>query len=389
MNDKIRVVHVAQANGGVECYLKTFLNKVDFNKYEHYLILSKQYIKSKELFERMGAKVYIVDMPREMSVKSDLKAMFNIWKILKELKPNIVYSHSSKAGGVARIPAKLVGAINIYNPHGWAFDMNISSKKKIVYVIIEKILAIVTNKIIAISEYEQKVALEKNITKSSKIKLIENAIEIEKFNVGENSERLLNKLNWSSEDVIFGTVARISEQKSPKTFIEIAEKISKKVPNSKFLMVGDGDLRAEIESLINEKNMQDKFYITGWVENSNEYIELFDFALLTSKWEGFGLVIPEYMVSKKVVLASNVGGISNIIRNEETGYLIKDLDVDVFVEKILLLINDNNLKSKIISNAYNEAVKRFDSNRLVKEHEMIFENLCRSKKIFYEKEGME
>lgn len=371
-NKKIKIVHIAQANGGVEVYLKMFFKYIDKDIYDNYIILSEQYKKSSVYFEKLGVKVFIVDMNREINPIKDFKAMINIHKILKYIKPDIVYTHSSKAGGLGRIPSKLVGAKNIYNPHGWAFDMNVSTKKRILFKYFEKILGYFTDNIIAISEYEKDRAINERIVKNNKISVVENAIDLEKFKKKYDSKLLLDELNWSEDCIVIGMVARLAEQKSPSTFVDIAIKLAKKYPNCRFLMVGDGDQREEIENKIKNNNLETKFHITGWVDDPYKYLDIFDIALLTSRWEGFGLVIPEYMAASKPVVASNVGGIPNIIDNGINGFVIDDLDVNKFVEKIEIIINDEMLRESFINLALEKVKSKYDFNRNISEHVVVF-----------------
>lgn len=373
-NNKIKIVHIAQANGGVEVYLKMFFKYMKNDNYKNYLILSKKYNESKKHFEDLGIKVFIVNMEREISPSEDLKAMIEIYKLLKEIKPSIVYTHSSKAGGLGRIPAKIVGAKNIYNPHGWAFDMNVSNKRKLIFKYVEKILGLITDQVIAISEYEKYIAISNNVINSSKINVIENAIDLESFEKEYDNEEVLKEINFNKDNIIIGMIARLSEQKSPHTFVNIAVEVSKIYPQCRFLMVGDGEQRGEIEARIKEIGLERKFYITGWVDNPYKYLSIFDIALLTSKWEGFGLVIPEYMAARKPVIASNVGGISNIIENGKNGYLVNNLDINDFIIKIKEIIENNDIKMKLVEKAYDETVLKYDFRRNIKEHEIIFEN---------------
>lgn len=375
MNNNKRIIHVAQANGGVECYLKMFFKYWKKGSYENYLILSYQYKDSVSYFEEIGVKVFLVDMKRNISPISDFKSMIDIFKIIKNIKADIVYSHSTKAGGIARIPAKLCGAKVIYNPHGWAFDMDLSKKKKGLFILIERILGLITNTVVAISDYEKKIAIENNIIRKKDIIVIENAIDLEIENDKFNAEELLLEIGWSKENKIIGIVARISEQKSPKTFIDIAEKVLKKLPEARFIMVGDGEQRTIIEQIIEKKGIKDKIYITGWIDDVQKYINIFDIALLTSKWEGFGLVIPEYMLLRKPVIASNVGGIANIIENKRNGILIDNLNAEKFAEAILMILKDENIKDTIVDNAYDLVIEKYDFNRVIKEHEKMFKEL--------------
>lgn len=374
-SEKCKIVHIAQANGGIEVYLKMFFKYFKNDKYENYVILSNQYINSKEDFEKLGVHVFIVNMYREISLLDDFKSMLNIFRILKTIKPDIVYTHSSKAGGLGRIPAKMLGAKNIYNPHGWAFDMKVSKLKKKLFIVIEKVLGVITDRVIAISQYEKDVAINNKIIKQSKITVIENAIDLDKFNNKYNKEKTLKELNWTKDDIIIGMIARISEQKSPEIFVNIAEKLSFIYPQCKFIMVGDGEQRSKIESKIEEKNMKSKFYITGWVEDPYKYLDIFHVAVLTSKWEGFGLVIPEYMAAKKPVVASNVGGIANIIENGRNGFIVENFNEEEFVHKIQIYLENNEVKDKMIEQAYKDVIKKYDFRRNVEEHESIFDEI--------------
>lgn len=376
-NKKMKIVHIAQANGGVEVYLKMFFKYINKDKYDNYLILSEQYKKSKIYFEKLGVKVFIVDMKREIYLDKDFKSMISIYKVLKDIKPDIVYTHSSKAGGLGRIPSKLVRAKNIYNPHGWAFDMNVSNKKRIIFKYVEKILGYFTDHIIAISEYEKERAINEKIISKNKISVIENAIDLERFSESYNSKELLDELNWSEDCIIIGMIARISEQKSPHTFVDIAVKLSQKYPQCRFLMVGDGEQEEEIKNKIKNNDLESKFYITGWVEDPYKYLDIFDVALLTSKWEGFGLVIPEYMAAGKPVVASNVGGIPNIIDDGINGYIIDDLDVNKFVDKIEVIINDEKVKYSLINLGLEKVKSKYDFSRNIAEHENVFDRQLR------------
>lgn len=374
-NKRIKVVHIAQANGGVEVYLKMFFKYFNSKEYKNYAILSQQYISSKKEFEKLGVEVFIIDMYREISPINDMKSIVKIYSILNKIKPNIVYSHSSKAGGLGRIPAKLVGAKNIYNPHGWAFDMNISNIKKKIYIYAEKLLSYLTDEIVSISKYEKDVAIKYKISNKNNINVIENAIDLEEFNKKYDTKNVLNEIKFHKDDIIIGMIARISEQKSPITFVNIAEKISKKNKKCKFIMVGDGDQKEEIENIIKEKKLESQFFITGWVDDPYKYLSIFNIALLTSKWEGFGLVIPEYMAARKPVIASNVGGITNIIVDGMNGFLIDNLDVDKFVEKIITIIENDEIRSKVIETAYNTVITKYDFKRVIKQHINIFETI--------------
>lgn len=378
---KKKVLHIAQSGGGVSEYLKMYFKYSDREIYDNELLCSESYLNEIEEYEKLGVYPNIINMNRDINILQDFKSLINVYSKIKEIKPDIIYCHSSKAGFIGRIPAVLLGIPVIYNAHGWAFNMRTHKIKRIIYAFIEKTLAIFSTKIIAISEDEYNSALSWKICSSKKLVLIKNCIDIRNSKVEISKEEILNELNLNKNDLIIGMVGRVSEQKGPKTFVKIAKKISKIYKNVHFLYIGDGELRDEIEELIASENLQDKVTITGWKKKVLNYINVFDIALLTSNWEGFGLVILEYMLMKKPVIASNVGGIKNIIKNNETGILVPTGDVDKFSNEIIRLIKNKKLVKYISSNGEYYVKNNHDIVKLVLEHEKLISEIIQGRKI--------
>lgn len=372
---KIKILHITQSNCGIEEYLKMYFKYMDNERYEFELICP-QYEDMVRNITLLGVKVYIVDMKREISIYNDIKSFIKICKYIKMYKPDIIHAHSSKAGVLGRFAAYINKIPCIYTAHGWSFGMNISKLKKKFYASIERYCAKFTYKIINISEYEQKLALSYKIAPLEKLPIIYNGIDINRYETTAiNKIEVLRELNIPEDSFIIGMVARLTKAKSPETFIKVAKIVSVKIPNSYFILVGDGELRQQVEEQIVNNNLQDKFLITGWTYEVEKYISLFDIALLTSKWEGFGLAITEYLAAGVPVIASNVGGITNIILDGYNGYLIEPDNINGFSEKILLVHDNFNIRDLIVNNGRLTVKTKFDINRVVSEHKIIYENI--------------
>lgn len=369
----IKIVHIAQSPGGVLEYLYMFLKNFNNNKYEHILIVSQDYEKDLEKFKPLVKDIYIVPMVREINIKKDIIAIFKIRKILKGIKPDIVYLHSSKAGALGRIALLFNFKTKIiYNAHGWYFNAEMSSKKKKIFVLIEKILAIKTNMIINISQSEYDSALKYKITSKKKMCIIDNGIDFSKFNNSSQYRiETRKKYNISDKEILIGVVGRLTEQKDPISTIKAFNEIYKNNKNVKLMYVGSGELEKDVKEIAEENKIQDRIIITGWVNNVEKYIPAFDIAILPSKWEGFGLVLIEYMACNKPIVGSNVGGISNIIEDDINGLLCNKNDYINLSEKILKLINDVEKRKNIIENNKIKR-KKYDINELITKHIQIF-----------------
>ena len=376
---KIKVLHIAQSNGGVAEYLKMLIKYMDNDKFEMYLLASKEYESERNKFEKINCNLYTIDMKREISLISDLKAIFNINACVKKVRPNIIHLHSSKAGALGRIATMFSHIPIVYNAHGWAFDMNVSKRKKLFYAYIEKVLAKFTDVIVNISNFERANELKYGVKPKKYIKVIYNGIDLDRYKIKYDTEMIKRELHIPGDAFVVGMVARISESKSPECFVEIARMLKEKLGNCYFILVGDGELRNNIEKLIAKYDLKENFLITGWTNEVPKYISLFDVGVLTSRWEGFGLVLAEYMAAKKPVVAFKSGGISDVVENNYNGLLFDYGDIKNFSDAIIRLKSDCEFRNKLVHNGYKVVNKKFNVERVAKEHEKVYFNLINDK----------
>ena len=220
-------------------------------------------------------------------------------------------------------------------------DMAVSSKKKALYRLLEKILARKTDRIVTISEYEKRIAIKNKICIEDKIEVILNGIDLEKCRAVK-AERAA--LRYKETDFIIGCAARLSEQKDPLLFAEVAGCVAQKCPDARFIWVGDGEQKENFITALKKNHVFDKTKITGWVDNPCEYIAAFDVAVLFSKWEGFGLCLAEYLALGKPVVATNVGAVSEIIQDGICGKLVEHRDPERIADEIEIATRKEDIK---------------------------------------------
>lgn len=370
MERKIRVLHVAEAAGGVERYLET-LFKYSKDKVENILVCSQNC--DYEKFKKLADRVIVLKMAHDIQPSSDIKVERTLRRIIKQLKPDIVYAHSSKAGAFARIADLGLNNKVIYNPHGWAFNMQQSAKKKEMYKWVEKISAHFCDKIVCISDAERESALREKICKPSKLQVIYNGIDLEEIEKTTPMSR--DQLDIPDDAFVVGMVGRLSKQKAPDTFVKAAKLIKEKIHNAFFLMVGDGELRDQIENLINQYDLGSSFLITGWVDNPTAYMKVMDVGMLLSRWEGFGLVLPEYMACGVPIVATNVDAIPNIIKNGKNGMLVDRDDYHKAAYAVDRLFKQPDLTSSLVKTADNVVKTKFDGKRVAQNSEQLYKEL--------------
>ena len=369
--ERIKVLHVAQAAGGVDRYIRMLLKYLNKDEFENILVCSYDFeIRD---YEGLVDSLEQVQMTRAIGC-NDIKVIKEVRALIKKYSPDIVYAHSSKAGAVARIADIGLKNYCIYNPHGWAFNMRCSFPKKMLYIAIEKIAAPFCDKIICISDAEKQSALEKKICEESKLQTIFNGVDIEDYKSGKHGIINRKDLNIPDNAFVVGMVGRISQQKAPDVFVQMAKMVKSTVSNSHFIIVGNGEMENKIKKYAKENGLEKCLHITGWVDDPLIYVELFDVACLLSRWEGFGLVLPEYMMVGKPIVASCVDAIPDIIKNEKNGLLVNVDDAKDAYEAVMKIYSNPKVAEKLKYGG-GKSIIRYDAKRVGEEHRVLFETV--------------
>jgi len=341
MEKKIKIVLIVEAVlGGIRQHVLDIVKNLNKTKFDVYLVYSD--LRADDLFfqekdDLIKNSINLIqcnEMKRELSI-SDYKAYRSISKILKEIKPDIVHCHSSKAGIVGRIAAKRckVGKI-IYTPNAYAFqDPSLSRLKKKIYVLAEKFLSRhATNMTINVSKGEMELARQYKIDLETKFTLIYNGIPQIKL---EEKNEIRKRLGLKTDEIYIGVTARCAGQKDPFTFLKIADGVIKQHHNVQFIYIGEGDLHKPMAEWIKQKGLADKIHLWGFREDAPFIVGLFDIYLSTALYEGMPYSVIEAMRAGVPIIATDVVGNNEIVEDGKNGLLFKPGCVEMAVNNIL------------------------------------------------------
>lgn len=244
--------------------------------------------------------------------------------------------------------------------------------KNRIFLLMERMLAHVTDKIVCISEAERESAINNNVVPRDKLVLIPNGIDIDAVKSAVPVKR--SELGIADDAFVVGMIGRLSAQKAPDVFIRAAEIIHKEIPNSTFIIVGDGEQREEIETFAREHGLQ--LVVTGWTDNPYSYLKEFDVAMLLSRWEGFGLAIVEYMAAEKNVIATRTDAIPTLIDDGVDGLLVDVDNPQQASEKVLWLYHHTQEAAEIRSKALKKVYSKYNINRMINQHIDMFNELA-------------
>ena len=231
--------------------------------------------------------------------------------------------------------------------------------------------------IVCISEAEKVSALRERICDEQKLHVIENGIDIEEYDKSHKQEA---NLTIPEDAFVVGIVGRICKQKAPDVFVRMAAEVQKEIKNAYFVIVGnvlegDEEERLEVEDLADKLGVN--LIITGWVNNPMDYMKHFDVGCLLSRWEGFGLAIPEYMLAGVPIVATKVDAIPYLIKEGDIGLLVDKDDWKKAGQKVIDLARDKELRSRLVENGLKTVRNRFDARRVSREYEELYEELMR------------
>jgi len=380
-NNKIKIVYILEATGGgTRRHITQLLLQLDLKKFQPILFCAVKrdpaFLHDIRLLTKHGIEVKTFPINRSISPISDLFSFFSITKALKLEKPDIVHTHSSKAGIIGRMAAKFAGVAKIaHTPHVFPFEMAVGPLKQYFYLLLEKYTAKFTDMLIAVSKAEKHIALEKKLFDKSHITVIQNGIDPELWINSKKQQKAIRKQTGISEkEFIVGMVGRFMPQKGHFILIDAAEKLLSKYNNIKFVLIGDGAQKIHIQNTVLHRKIKQHFYFLNENDNIAPLYALFDCLVQPALWEGCPYVILEAMAMGVPVIANSVGGVPEIIK-EGTGILIPPEKPEKLAKAIAKLCDNRKLAKKIGNKGRARVLKNFIHSEKIKQLEEIYKKM--------------
>jgi len=384
MDNKIKIIEIVEPGGwgGVPKHVFELLNNIDLSRFDITLLYSSGR-GDIDLPDRLagvnsrGISTQNISMTRSIHPVLDFWAFISIYKRIRSLKPDIVHSHSSKAGVLGRLGAKLVSKDiqTVYTPHGMAYKINRF------YGFIEKFCSRFTNIMIATSDSERDEIINQHIIHREQVKVIYNGINCELAKdslTTEEKSYIRNKLGMVDQDIFILSGGRLDPMKDPLTFFSAAKLLIQQVPNLFFIWLGDGKQKNEIINFINQNGLEDRTVITGWLSSidSMRYIETMDIFVSSSLSESFGYMACEAMAKGKPVIATRTSGSIDLITEGYNGLLIPPKSATDLSEAIMKLVNSPETRDRMGREGQKIFLNRFTLDRMVKETESLYSSLA-------------
>jgi len=358
--------------------------------YEVTLILGPQtgpegdLLKETDLEENYRLTI-IPELVREINPLKDLTALYKLYRIFKKKKYDIVHTHSSKAGILGRIAAFLSGTkIIIHTIHGLPFHPYQNKFLNKLYLALEKICAKLSDKIITVCDTMKEKALQAGLAKTDKFITIYSGTSLDNFLQAKkqyDQQKTRQKYNFKTDDIIITKIARLFHLKGHKYLIEIASDIIAKFPKVKFLFIGDGILKKELKTQIEQLKLEKNFIFTGLIPPKQipEILAITDLLVHCSLREGLARVLPYSLAAGIPAISFDIDGACEVIFNNQTGFLVPPKDSQELKNKILEALSHPSLKETVKTKGPETVDPIFRKEYMVSEIEKLYNNLLTKK----------
>jgi glycosyltransferase involved in cell wall biosynthesis len=368
IDDRIKILHLITnfSLGGAQDYLYNVVQGLDRNIFDIYIAgrFEGEWI---ERFQGInGAKVLnIKTLNRDISIFKDIKAIFEIYHLIKKYKIQIIHTHSSKAGIIGRTSAFLAKArLIIHTVHGYPFHDFMPLWQKYSFIFIEKIVSKFTDGLIFVSEKDKRTGYQFGITAKRFNETIYNPIDYSPFINTTNRDETRKYFGFEDTNYVIGFTGRFSEQKAVDNLVDAFAEVNKLEPQTRLLLVGDGSLKEKITKQIQQLGLTKLVNITGFRNDVPTLLKAMDIFVMTSLWEGLSRSLIEAMYAKLPIVATDVGGTSDAVQHQITGLLVKPKNIEEIKRAIIEFI-DNPEKANLLSQeGHKWSISNFEITRM-------------------------
>jgi len=356
--------HGSYINGPTRNY-SWLLKRLDPKRFNVHLYVLREKGKSCEIFKRQDIPITHLDLH-----KFNPFTLFVVVQIIWCKKIDILHLQGYGsvfngliAGTICRRP--------VIVKEEWV-DPNISKFQ----CLLERILNSLATRAIAISEYASKFLTEKKGIKKDKIVLISNGIPLDEYrNTAKEVDRLKRrKFGISDDDTVVGIVGMLHPNKGHRYFIDAAYLVLRQKPKTKFMIIGDGVLRSELEQQVTKLGLENHVIFTGHQNDMPKMLQMIDIFVMASISETWGTSLVEAMAARKPIVTSDSGGPSEIIRDGWTGLIVPAKDPEAIAEKIICLIDNPTQRLFLSENSQRESEK-YNINHTVQHMQNLYEEI--------------
>jgi glycosyltransferase involved in cell wall biosynthesis len=327
----------------------------------------------------------IPELERKVSPVKDILALWKIYLIMRREKPDIVHTHTAKAGALGRTAAVLAGIpVRIHTFHGHIFESYFDNFSAGFFIFIERFLAFFSKYIVVVSEAQKEEITKKyKIAGADKVKVVPLGLELDVLSsIGPRSGKLRGELGIGDGCVLIGIIGRLVPVKNHRMFLDACKKLFDMAaggPDIRCVVIGDGEERAGLEGYAEKLGIGEKIVFSGWKEEMADVYADLDIVALTSLNEGTPVALIEALAAGRPVVSTDVGGVKDVVEDGVNGYLVASGDAPGLAKHLFGLAGDPKKRDEFGRNGRRKVLQKYSKERLVKDIKALYEEALRKK----------
>jgi glycosyltransferase involved in cell wall biosynthesis len=385
---KTRVLRViARLNiGGPAIHVVNLTAGLDPSRFEQRLVVGTENPGEGSMLDyalQRGVQPLIMpEIINEFSLRPrDAKALLKLYRLMRQWRPHVVHTHTARAGFLGRLAARLAGVpVVVHTYHGHVLHGYWGASKTWLIRRLEHALARITDQLVTVSEQVKRELVTYGVALAEKIAVIPLGFDLQPLlNCQSQGGQFRRELGLEDGAPLIGIVGRLFPIKNHRLFLNAAARMALQLPSTRFVIVGDGTLRADLEHYAHELGFADRVIFTGWRRDlPNIYADL-DVLVVSSDNEGTPVSAIEAMAAGCPVVATRVGGLVDLIADGESGYLVPLRNPHELATAVLRLLQEPKTACRMAQAARVLVVERFTIQRLITDIEHLYEQLLAQK----------
>ncbi len=335
-----------------------------------------------ELHGRTMPVQVVPDLGREIRPLNDLRTVWRLMQIIRRERPHIVHTHTAKAGALGRAAAILSGVpIVVHTFHGHVLRGYFSPAKTAVYRAIERGLAGRTDRLLTVTDRVGQELKALGVGRPEQYRTLPLGFDLAPLLVAERRRGQLRAELQVGDVPLIGIVARLVPIKAHEVFLAMAARVRRACPTAQFLIVGDGELRADLERRVEELGLRGAVRFLGWRADIDTLYADIDVVALTSRNEGSPVALIEAMAAGVPVVSTEVGGVADVVTHGVTGLLAAMDDDEALARHVLTLLGDRDTGRRMGQEGRLRVAATYGAGRLVADIEGLYEELLKEKHV--------
>ena len=332
-------VHVTTIDWTAWCFLRSWFAYLQ--EHGHRVTLVTTAGDFADRIRELGVTVVDVPIPRNLDARGDLRALLALSRAFRRLQPDIVHTHTSKAGFLGRLAARLAGVPRVvHTMHEPPHNAASSFAARLLYIYLERLATRWADQIVTVSEANQREIYHQSLVPPSKLNLIREGLDLRDYPSVPDPRAALRSLGIADDVPVVGAVGRLEPAKGHTFLLQAMARLRHQVPEVRCVIVGSGYLLEALERERAELGLDDCVIFTGFREDMLALMQGFDVFALPSRWEGLGIVLLEAMAYARPLVAAAVGGVNDVVVPGESGLLVRPGDPGALADALLGLLRD-------------------------------------------------